>query len=503
MRNSVFSRFLSVLGARSAVLLLGLFTSPILVRLVGSGRYGDYAFVLSVLGITMIFVNAGIFDGTRKYIAEGHDRNGWAEQVFGFYLVVAVVLAAVVAAGYVLVGVSGIPGRLLAPPFDTYLYLLAGLVVARQLYSVARGGLMGLGLESQSEPLQLVQKVVFAIFGLGLAALGHGVVGLLAGQLIGWLVAATVAMVLLARRLDLWVVFRYKAPSVPRRELLSFNVLSVVLILLTASLYHVDILLLRPLAGSRSTGYYRAALTIAELIWFVPNVAQTVFLHSASDLWSRGETDRITRLASRATRYNLGLSLLLTIGMAALAADFMPIYYGTEFRASVEPLLLLLPGALGFALARPIFAVGQGKGALRVLIAATGAASVINLCLNIVLIPKYGASGAAVATSLGYGSMFVFHVFSARRIGFDPLDDLRIGRIVLVAVASAPIIGALSIGIASPFVSLLVVPPAGLLVYGALSLRLGVIDHNEVIRMTERLPDSVAHYAERLIGIVY
>ncbi len=450
----------------------------------------------------MILVNAGIFDGTRKYIAENRDKANWIEHVFGFYLQVATGLAIFAALSYAIISFLGIPGQLFDENYTIYFYLLAGLIVCRQAYSVARGGLMGLGLEDQSEPLLILRKVLFGIIGLSLVYIGYGVAGVLAGHIIASLVVSILAFIILFRQLELKAVFSRVPSTFPKLELLSFNGLSIFLILLTASLYHVDILLLRPLAGSQETGYYQAALVVAEFLWFVPNALQMVLLHSSSKMWAEERTNQITTLVSRLTRYNLSLLLLLVIGLAALADDFVPIYFGSEFDASTLPLILLLPGVLGFALARPIFAVGQGKGDLRILVLATGTAAIMNLCLNLLLIPRYGTTGAAIATSLSYGSMVVFHVLAARQIGFNPIEDLRLVKITMVAAVSAAVIFSVASVIDSSIFSLIVVPPVGFIVYSILTLRLGVISSDEIDEFTDRLPDSIAQYVIPIIDAV-
>jgi O-antigen/teichoic acid export membrane protein len=223
-----------------------------------------------------------------------------------------------------------------------------------------------------------------------------------------------------------------------------------------------------------------------------------VLLHSTSELWAKDKAERITTLVSRITRYNLILVVLLSIGLTALANDFVPLYFGSEFETAVLPLILLLPGVIGFSLARPIFAVGQGKGDLRILIVATGSAALLNICLNIVLIPRYGITGAAVATSIGYGSMALFHTFAARQIGFDPTDDLRIRKITVVAVLTGIVVFGVSSVIDSSLISLLVVPPIGFVVYVALIINVGAISPHEIDNIIQRLPDPIAQYIDRV-----
>jgi O-antigen/teichoic acid export membrane protein len=485
--RNIVRGFLSIFGADVGKLLLSLAITPIIVRVLGGKGYGDYAFLLSVLGITMIFVNAGIFDGVRKYVAENREDLNWKSNVFAFYLRVALVVAVCVSGLVVLLGHFGLVEMAFGERYETYVYLVAGLIVTRQLASLARGTLMGFGYEQFSEPLRLLRLVLMAVVGIPLAVVGFGVSGLLAGRLVARTVVAGISLGVVFRQVNRRSITARLPDGFPRRELVSFNSLSVVLLLLTMSLYHVDVLLLKAFTNSSTVGYYKAALVVAEMLWFAPQAFQMVLLHSSSELWSEQNTEYITEIASRTTRYTLLLSLLLGLGLFTLADTFVPLYFGREFEPATMPLLFLLPGTIGFAVVRPTIAISQGKGALRDLIYATGTASVLNLLLNVTLIPRYGMVGAAVGTSVSYGSMFALHVRSARKFGFDPLDDLRAGRIAATAIPTMAIIFALSKVLPGRLLALAVVPPVGFLVYTGLAVYLGALDGEEIDRLLEKV----------------
>lgn len=479
----------SVFGSRTLTLFIGLLITPLLVRLLGSSAYGDYAFLISLLSIIMILTNVGVSDGIRKHVAENNRREKWAEYVFGFYLRIGMALAIVAASICVVISFSGIASLFFGEEYTNYLYILASLIIVRQIYSTAQSVLMGLGKESRSEPARVLNKALFAVIALLLAYFNYGVTGVLVGHLVGFTIVTVIVYYILSGELYISTILNHIPDDIPKRKLLRFNLFSFLLILLTTSLYHADILLLRTLTSSQETGYYRGALVIAEFLWFVPKTFQTVFLYSASEMWSNEEADRITSLISKTTRYNISLTLLLVIGLGALAGDFIPLYFGEEFTPATSYLLLLLPGALGFAIARPIFAIGQGKGSLRILVLATGISAVLNILLNLVLIPRYGATGAAVATSISYGSMIIFHIISARKIGFNPLRDARLTRISAVALLSAPVIFGLGRVIDSSIISLIIVPPIGFLVYSMLTVKLKVIPMSELMELVEEIPE--------------
>ncbi|KTG11015.1 polysaccharide biosynthesis protein [Haloprofundus marisrubri] len=487
MGRNVVRGFLSIFSSDVGVLILSISITPILVRVLTSAEYGNYAFVMSVLSITMIVINAGIFDGIRKYIAEQRPDADWDSNVFAYYMQVGLALAFAAVVIILVVLQLGVIERLFTPEFETYFYILAALVVIRQLWAIGRGTLMGLGYEHISEPTKMARWVIFALVGVPLAAIGWGVVGVLIGRVVARGLVALAVFWYVSKYVSLGSVFRKVPSEFPRRELLSYNSFSVILILLTSSLYHVDLILLRTLSGAQQTGYYNAALIVAEFLWFVPTAMQTVLLQSTSEWWSQDKVDTVTDVTSRATRYVVLITAIMCIGIASLANQFVSLYFGAEYLAAVDPLLLLLPGTLGFAVARPIFAVGQGKGELRLLILATGAAAALNLVLNLLLIPRYGTLGAATSTSIGYGSMVVFHVLVARRIGFDPISDLRLGRIVAATlVAAIPVFG-LPFVLNGDILELAIVPPVGFVVFVVAAVLFGAIDRSEVNEVRQRL----------------
>ena len=500
MADRLVSGFVAVFSGRAATITLTILITPVLVRLLGSDGYGDYAFVLAVVGVLMILVNAGIFDGTRKFIAEDRDDPHWEAHVFRFYLHLATWLALVAATLVVIAVQVGLLSRLFESRFEQYFLVVAILLIGRQLFQTARGTLMGMGLESYSESFVVGREVTFAIVGLALAAV-WGVTGVLVGHVIASVLVSFLALAMIARRLDSTALRTRLPDSFPRRRLGLFNLESVVLITCTISLYHIDILILLPVAGSHETGLYRGALLVAEFLWFVPHVFQVVLLHSSSELWSQGRRSQISELSSRILRYTITVTLLLAMGIAALVEVFMRYYFGPAFVPASVVVLLLLPGVVGFAVARPLFAIGQGKGQLRLLIIATGTAAGLNLVLNLLLIPPYGMYGAAVATSIGYGSMLVFHVLAARKIGFDPLGDLRLQRLCAVVAVSAPVIFG-SAWLLPPLVGLVVVPILGGTVYGVAAIRFRLLSPAEVTGLLDRLPASVNGPLSRFVSLV-
>lgn len=501
--RSLFSAFLSIFSARVLTSVVTIVSLPVIVRVLGPAGYGDYAFLMSVFNVLMIFVSSGVTEGVQKFVGEDRDDE-WRDSVVGFYLKLGAGLAVVGAVVVAGVATLGPIDSWFGPDFRLYFVLLALMIPAVQFRSFVRRTLMGMGLERYSEPLTVASKVVWVVAGLALLWFGWGVAGLLTANVLSSATVALIGGALILGQVSIPRVTSRLPDGFPTSELLSFNVLNVVLALLMMSLYHVDVIMLRTLVGDSVTGYYKSALAIAEYLWFVPLSLQTLLLHSTSDLWADDRLARIEELAAKITRYAFALTVLLALGVAALAGRFVPLYYGEEFARAVTPLRLLLPGALAFAVVRPVFSISRANGDLRPLVAATGGAALLNVVLNAVLIPQYGMTGAAIATGIGYGSMLAFHVASARRLGYDPLADLRAGRIAATAVVSAVPIFGLAALLESDLLALAVVPVVGFAVYLAVALLSGAVRREEATGIAAALPvpAPIRSLAETFGGVV-
>jgi O-antigen/teichoic acid export membrane protein len=512
VKRNLVTAFGAIAGSQVAILLVSTLFQPLLIRLIGFSTYGKYATVIAVFDLTMILVGAGINGGTRKYISEEHEDDNWESYVFAYYFRLAFVFALIGSLALVAAAKFGLVGIFLGPSFAPYFLLLALLALAAQFRSFVRRTLMGLKLEHLGEPLQVLFKISFIVIALSLAVLNLGVAGIIVAQIAASMLVFVVAVVFVSKQLSLKKIFTPIPDSYPKKDMFYFNYETIVYIFMLTSMYKIDIIMIGMFSSAEQAGYYRAALVLAELIWVLPKSLQSLLIQSTSDHWDKGRIDVIENLATRASRYVLLLTLLMAIGLAALAHVFVPIYYGANANPVITPLLILLPGAVGFALARPLLTINHSKGDMGVLIGTTGIAAVLNFVLNYLLIPRYGMVGAAISTTIGYGILPVLQLSGARILGYKPFKNARLGRIGATALLSGTVIAIMSLAIGSTtladiglsglwFISqtpiaLLIVPPAGFLLYALIAIATGAIDLGEIFDILVRIPGPVGSTAQ-------
>jgi O-antigen/teichoic acid export membrane protein len=160
-----------------------------------------------------------------------------------------------------------------------------------------------------------------------------------------------------------------------------------------------DQLILAALATRAAVGRYSVAVNIAEALWYLPAAAGLVSIPFLSG--DRSPAEKLAALR-HALRVSLWLPAAGALVAAALAPVLIPIVFGEDFAKATWPLELLLPGIVAAGVVRVCSAALIARSQTSAMWKLTGLALIVNLVLNVILIPLFGASGAAVASSVAY-----------------------------------------------------------------------------------------------------
>jgi O-antigen/teichoic acid export membrane protein len=235
-----------------------------------------------------------------------------------------------------------------------------------------------------------------AALSIGVVAIGAAAVDLLlAVVVVAGLVSAGLAARWLARASGGPIRIRFDL----LREHAGYGLRAFAVSILVFLLLRSDILIIQMLLGTTETGYYAVSVAVTEVLRIVPMVfGMQLLARLARDSTARGPW-RTTQVST----VGIGL-LMLVIALAAvpLASPLITLLYGGEFSASVAPFIILLPGlvfvAMHGVLSSYIASMGMPSGA----IAAPAAAVVVNVLLNVAMIPSLGIQGAALASTTSY-----------------------------------------------------------------------------------------------------
>ena len=162
-----------------------------------------------------------------------------------------------------------------------------------------------------------------------------------------------------------------------------------------------DLLLVNHFRGAAEAGVYAVAGQMANLVLMLPAVIATLLFPRTS-----AEPDPQARLTMRVTRHTA--FILLIICLLAVPCSFLiPVIYGSAFQQSTLQLLILLPGVYFMGVESVLVQHFTGSGLPIAVPMFWVVVVTCNLVLNVLLIPTYGATAAAVVSSLTYALIFL------------------------------------------------------------------------------------------------
>ncbi len=189
----------------------------------------------------------------------------------------------------------------------------------------------------------------------------------------------------------------------------------------------LDVFLVAKLAASgvNATGIYSVAAQLAELVLFIPtSIRLTLFPMVAAS-----STAQANQLTSMACRHAMFLTTIVALGAAVVGPFLITQLYGGEFAAAVIPLLILLPGVIALSQTYIIKADLNGRGKPGVATLGALIALTVTIVLDLLLIPRYGIIGAAIASTCAYTIEFVVVTsYFIRYTGLTWCEALLFGR---------------------------------------------------------------------------
>jgi len=219
------------------------------------------------------------------------------------------------------------------------------------------------------------------------------------GAAVGAYVAVTVltailSLVLTGREVPLTLTFNRRLTG----EALRFGLKSYIQNLVGRLNYRLDVYLLAFFLTPEQVAFYGVATSLAEVAWYIPNSVGMVLFPRLSN----APVEAIHQITAKVSRNTLALTGLIVAGLLAVSWLFVPLVYGPVYRATIPPLLILLPGVMSMAIYKVLTRNFTSRNKQQLSILASGVALTLNFGLDWVLIPLWGVVGAAVASTVGY-----------------------------------------------------------------------------------------------------
>ncbi len=372
--------------AKFFVIAMGLASVVILTRYLGADGYGKFTLVLVYLSIFGIAADMGLFTISVREISKNLNRT---QEIFSNTLALRAVL------GTVVLMVAAAVGWLLPYEPDVKVgILIAGV---SHLFGLMNSAMVAVFQSRLVMGYAALADVVGRLVALGavvtVAALDLGFFAVVATATLGTFMTFLVSS---------WFVRRYARLMLLKDTVLWKSLLKESLpyglALVAIQLYfRVDILLLSFFKTNADVGIYGAVFKVFELLV----VFSGFFNNSTFPILNRRLKESMEK-ARTFVQKSFNILFIGGLGIAAggltLAPFVMQVVGGQEFVAGADALRIVL-GAMPLtfsvlALGSLLLAINRQKVMLRISVYSL----LLNIVLNLVLIPMYGFLGAAIAT---------------------------------------------------------------------------------------------------------
>ena len=182
---------------------------------------------------------------------------------------------------------------------------------------------------------------------------------------------------------------------------------------LSAVIYlKIDQVMLGIIVSDQEVGIYSAAVKLSEAWYFIPLILSNALFPAILSSKIKGQQTYRFRLQQLCDLYFL-ISLLLAIVVSFLANFIIVLLYGVQYDSSALILQVHIWAGI-FIFLRSVLSkwlIAEDKYKFSLISQLSGA--VVNVLLNLVLIPRYGGFGAAIATVISYSftSLWIFAFF--------------------------------------------------------------------------------------------
>jgi len=159
-----------------------------------------------------------------------------------------------------------------------------------------------------------------------------------------------------------------------------------------------DVVVLQQFRGPDEVAVYYAAAKTLTLIAFVHFAVAAAVGHRFSEYHVAGNRERLEAILSDSIRWTFWASLAASVLILALGRPLLWLF-GSQFLNGYHVMFILAAGLMARATVGPVERLLNMLGEQRACAGVYAAAFVINLGLCLILIPRFGANGAAIATS--------------------------------------------------------------------------------------------------------
>lgn len=378
-------RSTALLTATNLIVRLGGYVYRIaFARLLSVYEYGILNLALPLQFLIVVLASSGIAPTVARFTAQGNKKE--VNAFLGYSILISILFSCVVV--------------VLSPYVAKYIFheprVAKPLAIASislpfaVAFAVFTGVLQGEKKFRSFSALLLFLQLGRLVFSIVLGIISATAVYVIAGSVLGFVVASGLAFLLLRSRLGISFdratfgrIFRFAVP-VSITGVAAF------------ALSYIDTLVIGIFYSPQEVGVYSVASPTSRLLLAFSSGLYAAVLPSVSEL---KESEDVKKLAMRATKLSYAVLIFFTAIFIAGADLIIEGLFGSQYAEAVEPFRILLVGSFFFGVFTLNSALLQGIGKPRIPMKILLLSAGLDFALNLFLVPLLGIKGAALASS--------------------------------------------------------------------------------------------------------
>jgi O-antigen/teichoic acid export membrane protein len=397
-----FFRDAGILGITEIILRLkGLVLIPILTKAFGAVNYGIWAQVIVIVSILTPLIVIGTDSAAMRFLPGQNKedlRRGFSSLLFYYVIAATLVSIALI---------------LLAEPLSTtffedkanarFVWLSGGVIFTGLITNLCRNFYRLIRNSKFYALINISQSLYTSAIALGVAIVTGTIYEVILLEIIADFI---LAIILLAH-----IIFHYGLTWPNGTLLIKFMRFGLPIVLAGYAMWVLNLadrLFITYYGTLEDLGVYNLVYSLGYmLINLIFNPIWLMYPPAAAELYNQGRLNDLSRLYRYSTRMVLSLMIPAVTGISILSIPLVRFIASNEFISGAPLIPLITIGYVLLMLANyydiSLALVGQQIWSTINMIIAAG----LNILLNFLFIPIWGIAGAALATAISFGALFL------------------------------------------------------------------------------------------------
>jgi O-antigen/teichoic acid export membrane protein len=384
-----------------------------LAKYFGPADLGLYTLAFTVYSFGLIASCFGTDIGVTKYVAEAGGNSNR----------INLLVTSGISISFVSGSIMGLILYLASPYISIYFFKMPELTALLRIVSFAYpfiglekttlGFLNGVRRMRFFAFINIFQNILVIVMTIIFALTGHDIKYAIIGLVIPVALISLIGLFYIRKSLS-WPKMTEWLPAI--KMLLAFGFYVVLANSLGTIQTYTDSTLLGYFMKDVDVGLYAVAGVLVLAVRLPSQAVQVITGPMIASYWGKNEIGKIEYLINKCMNYSAFYAISVAFVLGFLSHDLIVLFFGKDFVDAASPFQILLVGAVFPAIGTSIGSALANTAYVKITFRITGIAVLLNIILNIILIPKFGIIGAALATSTTMTVSSLIHLYFIQRL---------------------------------------------------------------------------------------